>query len=184
MENINLVKKAIKGNEKAFELLIKQESSKLYRTAFLYVGNKEDALDVVQETVYKAYKSIHSLKNPQYFSTWIVKILIRTAYRILKKNKKLSFIDYESLDILQDDNVNEIHQSIDLAEALNILNKKHKTAIILFYYHDLPTHMIATMMDKPEGTVKSYLRRAKIELKKILEGENLYGQSMVSCKNR
>ncbi|MBS4201143.1 sigma-70 family RNA polymerase sigma factor [Bacillus sp. FJAT-49732] len=179
MENIDIVKNAIKGDEQAFELLLKQESSKLYRTAFLYVGNKEDALDVVQETVYKAYKSIGSLKNPEYFSTWIIKILIRTAYRILEKNRKLTTIDYESLVNLQDHKVIEIHQNIDLADALNILNENDKTAIILFYYHDLPIHKIATMMDKPEGTVKSYLRRAKIELKKILEGDNHYEQNIV-----
>ncbi|WP_062108907.1 sigma-70 family RNA polymerase sigma factor [Bacillus niameyensis] len=175
----NIVKKAIKGDETAFELLIKQESSKLYRTAFLYVGNKEDALDVVQETVYKAFKSIHNLKSPEYFSTWLIKILIRTAYRVLEKNKKLITVDYESLPNLQDEKVIEIHQSLDLAEALNNLQENQKTAIILFYYHDLPIQMIATMMDKPEGTVKSYLRRAKMELKKLLEGDYHYGQSIV-----
>ena len=179
MENINVVKKAIKGNEKAFELLLKQESSKLYRTAYLYVGNKEDALDVVQETVYKAYKSIGSLKSPEYFSTWIIKILIRTAYRILEKNKKLITIDYEFLNNLQDHKVIEIHQKIDLANALNVLRENDKTAIILFYYHGLPIHIIAQMMDKPEGTVKSYLRRAKMELKKILGGEDRYEERLV-----
>ncbi|MGE8207303.1 sigma-70 family RNA polymerase sigma factor [Heyndrickxia sp. NPDC080065] len=179
MENINVVKKAIKGDEQAFELLLKQESSKLYRTAFLYVGNKEDALDVVQDTVCKAYESIGKLKNPEYFSTWIIRILIRTAYRILERNKKLTTIDYESLANLQDHKVIEIHQNIDLADALNSLNENDRTAIILFYYHGLPIHMIATMMDKPEGTVKSYLRRAKIELKKILGGESYYEQRMV-----
>ena len=179
MDNIELIMEAIAGNESAFEQLIKQESSKLYRTAFLYVGNKEDALDVVQETVFKAFKSIHNLKNPQYFSTWIIKILIRSAYSILEKCKKITVIDYDSIENMQDERVNEIHQSIDLAVALNTLREKHKTAIILFYYHGLPINLISTMMNKPEGTVKSYLRRGKAELKSILEGEYSFEQSMV-----
>lgn len=179
MKDINIVKQAIEGDEKAFELLLKQESSKLYRTAFLYAGNKEDALDVVQETVYKAFKSIASLKSPEYFSTWIIKVLIRTAYRMLEKRGKFITVDDELLNNLQDHKVTEIHQRIDLTNALNILKENDKTAIILFYYHDLPIHMIAKIMDKPEGTIKSYLRRAKIELKKILGGDYHYEQRMV-----
>jgi ABC-type Fe3+/spermidine/putrescine transport system ATPase subunit len=61
---INLVKKAIRGNDKAFEKLVKQESEKLYKTAFLYVRNKEDALDVLQEAIYKTYVSIDQVKQP------------------------------------------------------------------------------------------------------------------------
>lgn len=179
MEFIKNVKKAIKGDEQAFELLLKQESSKLYRTAFLYVGNKEDALDVVQETVCKAYQSISKLKNPEYFSTWLIRILIRTAYRTLEWKKKFTTIDDAVLVNLQDGKISEIHQNLDLANALNHLSENDRTAVILFYYHDLPIREIAAMMDKPEGTIKSYLRRAKIELKKILEGENYFEQNMV-----
>lgn len=70
MKQIKLVKKAIKVDEEAFETLVVQQSDKLYRTAFLYVPNKEDALDVLQETIYKAFISIDQLKHPEYFSTW------------------------------------------------------------------------------------------------------------------
>lgn len=179
MENKALICDAINGNEKAFEELVKKESSKLYRTAFLYVGNKEDALDIVQETVYQAFKSINSLRNPQYFSTWLVKILIRNTYRVLEKNKNLTTVRDEFLANVQDEKITEIHQSMDLAEALKLLHEKQRTAIILFYYHDLPIHIIARMMDKPDGTVKSYLRRAKMELKKILEGEQFYEKKYI-----
>lgn len=64
---IKLIKKAIKGNAKAFEALILENQEQLYRTAYLYVGNREDSLDVVQETTYKAFKSIHQLKEPTFF---------------------------------------------------------------------------------------------------------------------
>lgn len=100
MEKYNLVLNAIKGDEYAFELLIKQESGKLYRTAFLYVRNKEDALDVVQDTVYKAYQSITRLRNPEYFSTWLIKILIRTAFRSLEEKKKWKLFDSETVAVL------------------------------------------------------------------------------------
>ncbi|MUV38752.1 RNA polymerase sigma factor SigV [Lentibacillus sp. JNUCC-1] len=89
MDHISLVKKAINGNEKAFESLVKIESEKLYKTAFLYVGNKDDALDVLQETIYKAFISVDQVKQPQFFSTWLTKILIRTAYDVIRRRKKI-----------------------------------------------------------------------------------------------
>ncbi|WP_026675192.1 sigma-70 family RNA polymerase sigma factor [Alkalihalobacterium bogoriense] len=179
MEKYNLVLNAIKGDESAFELLIKQESSKLYRTAFLYVRNKEDALDVVQETVYKAYQSITRLRNPEYFSTWLIKILIRTAFRSLEDKKKWKLLDSETVAVLLEQRLPDRSEQLDLVDALSLLNEKYQTAIILFYFHDLSIHTIAEMMDKPEGTIKTYLRRAKMELKKILEGDYHYEQKMV-----
>ncbi|MET1123286.1 sigma factor, partial [Priestia megaterium] len=63
------VKKAKRGNEKAFQELIELEKNKLFRIAYLYVKNEADALDIVQDTIYKAFISIKRLKDPSYFST-------------------------------------------------------------------------------------------------------------------
>lgn len=63
MKEIKLVKKAIKGNKKAFEQLLILHSDQLYRTAYLYVGNREDALDIVQETAYKGLLAVGQLRE-------------------------------------------------------------------------------------------------------------------------
>lgn len=178
MLQINLVKKAIKGNEKAFETLITNESDKLYRTAYLYVRNKEDALDVLQETTYKAFLSIHKLKNPEFFSTWLIKILIRTAYDLLKKKKKTVLTGDVFFENIIENTKDTIESRLDLTHAIAALNQDYQTVIILFYYHDLAISSIAETMDKPEGTIKTYLHRAKKELKKALEGVNHYEQGM------
>lgn len=168
MKNIHLVKKAIKGDEEAFETLIKNESEKLYRTAFLYVQNKEDALDVVQETVYKAFVSIRKVKNPEYFSTWLTRILIHTAFALLKKQQRHLSLDL--VNEVSEEKPKDSAENLDVMEALTLLNENYRTAIILFYYQDLSIRSIAITMDKPENTVKTYLRRAKVELKAIIEG--------------
>lgn len=80
-----LVKKAMRGNPKAFGTLIQQEQEYLYRMAFLYVRNEADALDVVQESILKAYKGLRSLREPEYFRTWLTKITINTAQDLLRK---------------------------------------------------------------------------------------------------
>lgn len=178
MDYIKLVKKAIKGDEVAFETLIVDQSDKLYRTAFLYVRNKEDALDVLQETTYKAFISMDQLKYPEYFSTWLIKILIRTAYDVLNKKKKTILIGDEFFESVTENSTEKIELGLDLTEAISMLNRHYQTVIILFYYHDLPISKIAETMDKPEGTIKTYLHRAKKELKKTLGGVDHFEQEM------
>lgn len=78
------VKLAINQDEKAFEYLMNISKEGLYRIAFAYAKNEQDALDILQETVYKAYISIYKLKEPKYFKTWISKILINNAINFIK----------------------------------------------------------------------------------------------------
>ncbi|SFA71201.1 MULTISPECIES: sigma-70 family RNA polymerase sigma factor [unclassified Bacillus (in: firmicutes)] len=179
MTNIHTVKKAINGDEVAFETLIKDESAKLYRTAFLYMRNKEDALDVLQDTVTKAFVSIHQLKSPEFFSTWLIKILIRTAYHLLEKKKKFVLTGDDLLNQMVDIQSKKSESEIDLSVALAQLEMHYQTVIILFYYHDLSIRKIAETLGKPEGTIKTYLRRAKLEMRKVLEGKENYEQRMV-----
>ncbi|WP_070120055.1 sigma-70 family RNA polymerase sigma factor [Bacillus marinisedimentorum] len=174
--NIDLVKKAINGNVKAFEKLVKKESEKLYKTAFLYVRNKEDALDVLQETIYKAFVSIEQVKQPEFFNSWLTKILIRTAYDFLRKKKRV-VLDDTLLNNYKTESRLDIEGKIDLVNAITKLNQDYQTVIILFYYHDLPIRCIGETLEMSENTVKTNLRRAKIELKKILGGMNEYEQT-------
>ncbi|MED4651536.1 sigma-70 family RNA polymerase sigma factor [Bacillus pseudomycoides] len=173
MDEIKLVKKARKGDDAAFEQLISLYQDQLYRTAYLYVQNKEDALDIVQETVYKAYLSIEQLKKPNYFLTWLTRILIHNAYQLLSEKKKVKKIeDGREADTygVMPNKLHQIEQNIDLQEAIQKLDENYQTVIILYYYHDLSINKIAWQMNIPEGTVKTYLHRARKALKNLLGG--------------
>ncbi|WP_397538590.1 sigma-70 family RNA polymerase sigma factor [Rummeliibacillus pycnus] len=175
MDEIKLVKKARKGDDTAFEELICLYEDQLYRTAYLYVQNKEDALDVVQETVYKAYLSLAQLKKPHYFKTWLIRILIHNANELLRKKKKVvKFEDTSKYETIEEstNQTNQTEQNLDLKAAIHQLDESYQTAIILYYYHDLSIHQIAWHMNVPEGTVKTYLHRARNSLKKLLEGSD------------
>lgn len=89
MDIEKLVRKAQKGDDKAFLMLYQQHEAEIYRTAYMYLKNKQDALDVVQETAYQSFKSIGSLREPQYFKTWILKIAIHRAIYMLKQRNKV-----------------------------------------------------------------------------------------------
>ncbi len=167
--DVHTVKRAINGDAKAFEELLILEEKMLYYKALSYVGKKEDALDAIQETSCKAFLSIGQLQNPEYFSTWLFRILIRECYQLLKKRNQIIPYEgdelFERLEKKQDSGVESFH----LSEALSKLDSSYQTSIILFYYHDLPIQEISEIMEKPVGTIKTYLRRAKKKLKSELE---------------
>ncbi|RSD27246.1 sigma-70 family RNA polymerase sigma factor [Mesobacillus subterraneus] len=177
MKETRLVRKAIKGNVKAFEELLILHNEQLYRTAFLYAGNREDALDIVQETSCKAFLAIGQLKNEQYFLTWLTRILIHCAYDVLKRRKLEKPV--EQLTELPAAGKDGTAEKLDLMEAVAQLKEQHRAAIILFYYQDLAISEIARMMDIPENTVKTYLQRGRKELK-IKLGGGQDGQENVS----
>ncbi|WP_374055746.1 sigma-70 family RNA polymerase sigma factor [Rossellomorea sp. FM04394] len=152
------VKKAKRGDEKAFQELIHQEKNKLYRMAYMYVKNENDALDIVQEAIYKAFISIKSLKNPQYFSTWLSRILINSALDFIKKNERIILTN--EVDVLPKEQNLKIEEKMDLAGAIERLDVPYKTVIILRYYQDLTIKQIAEMLHCPEGTIKTRLHRA------------------------
>jgi RNA polymerase sigma-70 factor (TIGR02954 family) len=167
--DIHTVKKAISGDARAFEELLFQEEKLLYYKALSYVRTKEDALDVIQETACKAFLAIGKLREPEYFSTWLFKILIRECYKLLKKREQI--VPYEEHELLRklDEKQEEEIESFHLTQALSTLNSSYQTSIILFYYHDLSIQDISDVMEKPVSTVKTYLRRAKKKLRSELE---------------
>lgn len=174
-EEIHLVKKAIKGNPSAYGKLIHQYQNYLYKTAFLYVKNEDSALDIVQESILKGYESIHKLKHPQYFKTWITKILINYAITMLKKRS--SILPVETIEITSKSYVQPmLEEKIDLYEAIDNLSEMHKTVIILKYFNELKINEISSLMNIPEGSVKAYLHRAKQELKQYLKEDYIYAK--------
>lgn len=166
----NKINKAKKGDNIAFQELIEEEKAKLYRTAYLYVKDENDALDIVQETVYKAYIAIKKVKEEQHFSTWLTRILINNALDFLKKKSRI-IIPIESLEHPSHVREEQHEENMDLLHAIDQLESRYKTVIILRYYNDYTIKQIAETLKCPEGTVKTNLHRALSKLKIDLREE-------------
>lgn len=169
-EKLKLIVKAKKGDSIAFQQLIHLEKEKLYKMAYVYMRNEDEALEIFQETVYLAFKSITKLKNDQYFSTWIIRILINTSISTLRKKKRVVMINKEMLDNMPGKEITETDVQIDLLNALNEIDEKYKTVLLLRYYQDYTTQQIAVILGCPEGTVKTNIRRGIAVLKEKMKG--------------
>lgn len=169
---LELVKKAVRGNTKAYGELVSEYQIYLYKTAYLYTKNEADALDAVQDCVTSGMLSISKLREPKYFKTWLTRILIHSIYRSnAKKSPIISFEDY------YDNNAEDfppIEENLDLYEAIDSLRPAYKSVIILYYFQDMKIKEISYAMNLPEGSVKAYLFRAKKELRDYLEEDYKY----------
>ena len=147
-------KNSIKNNSEAFEELLLQYKSYLYKVAYTYVKDKEAALDILQETSFKAWLNIHTLKDEEKFKPWITKILVNTAINSenIVSKKAIS-----------------LEEKLDLYKAIDLLKPKYKTVIILKYFDDMKIEDISYVLDVPINTVKSHLKRAKESLSDILK---------------
>lgn len=176
MDIEKLVKSAKRGNDEAFEQLIALMREKLYRTAYSYVRNEQDALDIYQESIYKAYTTLKTLKNPNSFPGWIIKIVVYKSIDFIRKDSRKFTSGDEKFfaEIAGNQDMENIAYSLDVKEAIDTLDAKYKTIMWLRFYHDFTVKEIAKMLGCPEGTVKSYINRAKKELKPVLREGYLY----------
>lgn len=133
----------------------------LYRLAYSYMKNENDALDVVQESIYKALASLDQLKEPAYIKTWMYRIVVNTALDYLRKNKK--YIYEETYPV--DEGKYDAYEDMDLKRALNNLEEPYQSIVKLRYFEDLQIKEIAKVLDENENTIKTRLYKALKKLK-------------------
>lgn len=162
-----MAQKAINGDESSFLELINNRKESIYRVAYTYTKNSEDALDIVHESIYKAFISIHKLKKPEFFYTWLMKIVINSSLEFLRSKKGI-VLDYDINNSYSEEGYN-IDEVLDVNVAISKLDKKHRTVIILKCFEDFTFKQVAEILKWSENTVKTYYYRAikklKIELK-------------------
>lgn len=169
MEDILLVKKAIKGDREAFEDLINMYFDRLYKEAYLRCKHEEDAKEIVQETIYKAYKNVKSLKEPKYFKTWLSKILINVSNDYMRENGMVELEHDENDYVKKVHNDNQVEIKIDLYNAMDELEDKYKDVIILRYIEDLKIEDISKILERPVNTIKTHIRKAIKDMKNLLK---------------
>ncbi|MEG1583792.1 MAG: sigma-70 family RNA polymerase sigma factor, partial [Anaerovorax sp.] len=128
-------------NELVTYIQAHQES--FYRLAYSYAKNREMALDMVQNAIYNALRSIHTLKDSSYIKTWFYRILINASIDELRKNKRMISTDPSELPeepVKQSLGRDEL---LDLYAALDQLDEKSKTMISLRFFEDMKLEEVA-----------------------------------------
>lgn len=138
---------------------------KLYRTAYLYLAGETQALDAVDEAFYKGFRAYHKLRQPEFFDTWMTRILINVCNAELKRRKRET-----ATDILPETAVAEF-DALPLKEAIARLPVDLRAVVILRYFTGLTLAETAQSLDLPPGTVSTRQKRALALLKLELTEE-------------
>lgn len=152
-------------NNEEFAVRVEGIRGKLYKTALVYLGNEVLALDVVDEAVYKALCSYKRLRQPEYFDTWITRILINECHNELRRQKR-----FRPLEELPETAVEEF-DSLPLKEAMRRLPKELKDVVILRYFTGYTLVETAQALGIPQGTAATRQRKALSLLRLELEEE-------------
>jgi len=162
MDEIELAKQAINGNEAAQLQLLNLYKEPMYRIAYSYMQNEHDANDALQEMTYQCLKNIHKVQTPQYFKTWLVRIVINTCLMMKRQQKRI---------VVTNDLLEKSRHMVELFELNDVISQlpmEQQELIHLKYFKDLKNSEIATLQKIPVGTVKSRLHKTLKKLRHLL----------------
>ena len=174
-----LVKKAVKGNNAAFEELIRMTSKLMLYTSGRVLRDFRDAEDATQEAIFRIYKNIGSLKDPSSFIPWMKRIVMNQCYEHIRKNEKNEknvimgmddmIEDARELDkeFLPAEYAENKEQRMRIRKIISTLSDEREQIVTMYYYDDLTYKEIAYVLGKTTGHISSSLSRAK----EIIKGE-------------
>lgn len=158
---IQLVKQAMKSDAGAFLELMECNSGAMYKVARSILKNDDDVADAIQNTILICFEKLHTLQKPQYFKTWMTRILINECNKILQYYREVSmpeqFPEYGQQDMS--------FAEFEFKEMLEKVDEKYRTVLVLYYVEGFKISEIAEILDMKENTVKTRLTRAREQLR-------------------
>ncbi len=166
-----------KNNRHLFKELAYPHIRFLYNVALRYMHNQYDAEDLVQETMYAAFRNFHQLRDRSKCRSWLFAIMrsnfLKEKRQAIRRphlgmdDSYLSFLEGVSATNLVGDLEKKL-ESEHVQEVIEGLPEKYKTPLVLYFLEDMSYQEIADFLDIPIGTVMSRLSRAKQSMKKVL----------------
>lgn len=186
MTDHDLVARARKGSEAAYRELLDRYQRPVFSLVYRMVRDRERAEDIAQEAFVKAFNNIHRFDPKFKFSSWLFKIANNAAIDALRKKElttvsldgsrnataadevEATRITAESRDANPEEALQAKELGTELEEAIGALRLEYRTAVILRHVEGRPYEEIAEIMNVPLGTVKTYIHRARGELRETL----------------
>jgi RNA polymerase sigma-70 factor, ECF subfamily len=168
-ETEEAVRGFLAGKEEDFDQLVRLWEKKVFNFALRSLGHREDAQDVVQDTFFSAYRSIHSLRNPRCFSSWLFRIALNNCRALRRRQSpEVPWEEQrtdpgnesggETISLVTNEHAGHaLERKEIIRKSLAGLSEEHRTAILLKEYVGLSLEELAAAMDCPLSTAKSRL---------------------------
>ena len=178
-ESAWLINECIAGNEDAIELLVRRYETGVFRFALSIVGDQAEANEITQETFLSALRSLRTYQEKNSLKAWLYRIALNHSRSHLRKQKILERLKTAATAIfhieqghkqsLPEDAVIQDEKEAAIWMELNKLDERHRTVVVLRYFHELSISEISEILAINEGTIHSRLYTARERLKKSLE---------------
>ncbi len=164
------------GSREAFDLVVETHYKGIFNYALRLLGNPDDASDAAQVTFLKAHRSIGEFDSSRPIKPWLYRICMNSCTDIMRTRKRsCESLEQHAFMLESDSNPNEDVERSELSgvvrKAVNRLPERYKSIILLRHYEHLDVEEIAQKLGAPEGTIKSWLFRARALLRSELKGK-------------
>jgi len=150
-----------------FEEVYERQAEMVYRVCFSYIKNTADAEDVTSQVFEKLLKHGLVFDSQEHEKAWLLRIAINLCKNHLKSWRRnlVNIDDYENIEYA------DAFPNNDLLKIVFELPERYKDVIYLYYYEGYSTAEVAQILEKPQSTIRSHMREARILLKGVLEDE-------------
>src|SRR5262245_24993505 len=158
---------AIHGDRQAFEMIIRTHSRALFAIAYGILQNREEAEDVVQDTLVKAWKTRWRVREPEKFPAWLATITRHRARDVFRKRRTVPFSE-ETIEAIEPGPIDTITLDRQLQSALGALPELHRAALTLRYFEEMDYRTIENTLGLTNGALRGILGRALASMRKQL----------------
>ena len=167
MDQRRLVERAREGDHDAFAELVRGSIARLDAAARMILRDGELARDAVQEALFKAWRDLRSLRDPDRFDAWIYRLTINACFDLTRRRRRRP-IEVDIIEIIEPalpDLADAVADRALVDGVMRRLDERGRSIIVLHYFLDLPLSEVAICLGIPVGTVKSRLNRALGEMR-------------------
>src|SRR5665213_1081530 len=169
-----LIQRCLKGDQLAWEAIVRQYRRKVFNVAYKFVGRHDEAEDLTQDIFLKIFKSLNTFDSRANFQTWLISVsrnLCIDHYRSVRKERETINRDVDANELSPASHEISPVQALEqhdrvllLRQALAALPETLRTAVLMRDIQELSYQEIADALQLPEGTVKSRINRGRTEL--------------------
>ena len=154
-------------SKEEFVVFTEKYMDTIYRVAYSWTKNPDDANDVTQDVLIQLYKTTREFESDSHMKNWLIRVTVNQCKMLFRS----PWSKMEDIGEYADTLGFEEESHLDLFQAVMNLDKKYRVPILLFYYENYSTTEIASILGIPEKTVSTRLFRAKAKLKNYLKEE-------------
>ncbi len=170
-----LIEQATRGDARAFEALVNRHYDTMFRMAFKWCGNRNDAEDVTQNACIKLARSLKTYERKAAFTTWLYRLVINTAIDMQRAEKRHDHAQSEADEMAGGDNPESAYYAQEMMRQIGKLPEKEKTALLLVFGEGMNHAEAAFVMAVKESTVSWYIHEARKKLEAFENRERRHG---------